>query len=414
MADPVDPETEVVRTADPTNLPDAVRSEDPTTGGPFIVFAGGGTGGHLFPALAVAEAIREVAPAARFLFLATTRPIDARVLGRSGHPMLAQDVRPLGGHPAAWAVSSVRLIRATRRLIERFRADRPTWVVGSGGFASVPGVVAAIRLGIATALLNPDARPGRANRLLARMVNRVFVQWAGTAGRFSRGVAVEVTGCPVRRAFASATRERGQDRFESDPSLRTLLVTGASQGARSLNNAVFGNLAWMEERGGWQVLHLTGSADFDEAVATYRRRNRLPAKVLAFTDHMPEAIAAADLVVSRAGASTLAEITAAGKPSILMPYPHDRGRHQTANADALVQAGAARVVPDTVDPVTTAPALRRVLAELMDDEDAREQMGVAAARLGSGQAAARVAARLLEPCASAACENRVLVVEPVK
>jgi UDP-N-acetylglucosamine--N-acetylmuramyl-(pentapeptide) pyrophosphoryl-undecaprenol N-acetylglucosamine transferase len=206
---------------------------------------------------------------------------------------------------------------------------------------------------------------------------------------------VEVTGCPVRSEFARADRAAGLAAFGLDPDRRTLLVTGASQGSRSVNRAVAANLDFLASRRDWQVLHLTGEADHDEVRAAYAGRP-VPGRVIAYTERMADALSAADLVVSRAGASTLAEITTVGRASILMPYPHHRDDHQFANARCLTRVGAAEVIVDEVDEEENGPALRGVMAPLMDDHAARERMAAAANVLGRVDAADRIADRVLE------------------
>jgi len=293
-----------------------------------------------------------------------------------------------------------------------FERRRPAAVIGAGGYASGPPVHAALRMGIPTFLLNPDAVPGRANRYLAGRpgLTGVFAQWAVTRKYLPSDAPFEVTGCPVRLAFRAA---RGADRravlesFGLGPTLRTLLVTGASQGARSINEA-FALLAGRLDWTGWQILHLAGQADaprMAEAYATLAGRSG-PAvpktRVLPFTDRMGEAMAVADLIVSRAGASTLAEIQAAGKPCILLPYPYHRDQHQRHNAMVLVEAGAAELVEDAKDGAFNADRLEPVLRELMADDGRRERMGRLAMTLDRPGSAEAIAVRLL--AAAGACD----------
>jgi UDP-N-acetylglucosamine--N-acetylmuramyl-(pentapeptide) pyrophosphoryl-undecaprenol N-acetylglucosamine transferase len=284
-------------------------------------------------------------------------------------------------------------------------------IVGTGGLASVPAVREGVRLGIPTALLNPDALPGRANKYLASSADVVFAQWNETVDHLPRRASVRVVGCPVRRVFNEATRAAGIERFGLRADCHTLLVTGASQGARTINEAVIANIDFLKSRGDWQILHLTGDAGYEPVRDGYRQRS-VDAKVLRFTEHMAEALAAADLVISRAGASTLAEITAVGRPSILMPYPFHRDMHQLANARCLASTPggpAARIVNDAADLKANAPALREALEHLMGDDSGREAMSAAALRIGHGNAAATVADEVLrlarERGTRATCES---------
>ena len=355
-----------------------------------IVFAGGGTGGHLFPALAIAECLREIDPHVRYTFFGTSRPFDRTVIDLSDADLVAQSVQPLRMKPWTWPGFYVEWSRSRAVCRQYYAVHRPAVVIGTGGFASGPPLYEAARCGIPTVLMNPDAVPGRANRFLARRAGRVFVQWAETLKEFAGHPHCEVIGCPIRGQFRRASRAAGLEHFGLDPARRTLLVTGASQGATSINSAMLANLEELTRLPGWQVLHLTGHSDFDRIQAAYRAQ-AMPAAVVAFTDRMADAIAAADVVVSRAGASTLAEITALGKPSILLPYPYHRDMHQHANARVLVQNGAARIVHDRIDPALTAPELGDALRSLMGDAGLLQRMAAAAQRIGTTAAAGRVA-----------------------
>jgi UDP-N-acetylglucosamine--N-acetylmuramyl-(pentapeptide) pyrophosphoryl-undecaprenol N-acetylglucosamine transferase len=362
---------------------------------PLIVFAGGGTGGHLFPPLAVVSALRDLVHEVRVLFFGTNRPIDRTILDGTGCDFVPQSVQPIRvakpwtwpGFLNAWYASR----RACRDILAR---ERPAAVVGNGGFASGPAVAEARRAGIATALLNPDVIPGRANRYLASRADVVFVQWEESTAHFPGHPGVKITGCPIRADFLNATRAGGIKRFELDPARKTLLVTGASQGARTINDAMLELLDDLEAATEWQILHVTGTADAERVRDAYRGR-KLTGTVTAFTEHMADALAASDLVIARAGASSLAEITALGRPALLMPYPHHRDQHQRANADVLARRGAARLVPDQNDCRENAAALRQELVHLLRDEGELARMSNAARRLGRKDAANVIAGELL-------------------
>lgn len=389
--------------------PAPTESVELKTCSPLIAFAGGGTGGHLYPALAIAASLRRRLPRARFVFFGTQRPIDERILTSEEHrqlepdsevpafPLVAQTLPPLRPAPWRWPGIYRGYRKSTLLCRERFQTDRPAVVVGTGGLGSVPAVREAARMGIPTVLLNPDAIPGRANRYLAGSADVVFAQWDETTNHFPSSTRVVVCGCPIRAPFNRANRSSGLKRFGLDEDRRTLLVTGASQGARTVNEAVVANLPFLLTKDDWQILHLTGHTDYEEINEAYDRLRqsgdgkRLRATVLAFTEQMADALSAADLVVARAGASTLAEITAVGRASILIPYPHHRDQHQRANARCLVRASAARIVHDKVDSAVNGASLRVVLEQLMGDAATRESMAAAARRLGRGQAAAQIA-----------------------
>jgi UDP-N-acetylglucosamine--N-acetylmuramyl-(pentapeptide) pyrophosphoryl-undecaprenol N-acetylglucosamine transferase len=354
------------------------------------VFAGGGTGGHLYPGLAVANALRELDADAAITFCTTRRPLDHELLSRAGYAQRPQPVRPLTLRlwqlPGFWWAWQ-RSVRAAGTFL---RENRVAAVLGLGGYAAGPPVVAAAQLGIPTAILNQDAIPGKANRFLARRVDLVVLQWEASRAHFPRDVNAQVMGCPIRPAFSNADRAAGRTHFGLDAERPVLLVTGASQGARTVNDAVMH--VWptfAADNPGWQLLHLAGSRDVERVEAAYAATCQSVA-VHAFTHEMHLALAAADVVVARAGASTLAEITAVGRPGILLPYPYHRDRHQHANAQVLVDAGAAVLIEDRLDPAATGPALRTALARLAD-RSVRAEMEAAATRLGRPGARADVA-----------------------
>ena len=380
-----------------------VASSDAGGDSPLIAFAGGGTGGHLYPALAVADALRARLPGVRLLFFATQRPLDRRIIGPTDVELIEQPLASLRRMPWYWPGFLLGFRRSSLVCRKSIADLRPSVVVGTGGLGSVPAVREASRAGIATAMLNPDAVPGRANKYLAGKVDIVFAQWAETADHFARMSGrkrprVLITGCPVRTAFNEARREAGVERFKLADGKKTILITGASQGARNINRAVCANLDLFEHHHReWQIVHLTGESEHEEVVRAYRGRS-VKAVVLRYTEHMADALAVADLVIGRAGASFLAEITAVGRAAILMPYPYHKDQHQLANARCLENAGAARIVPDRVDPERNGPALRAAMEELMADAEKRGMMAEASRRMGRGQAAAAVADHLLTWC----------------
>lgn len=338
-----------------------------------IVLSCGGTGGHVFPAIALADAIRARSPSDEVRFLGTERGTgrvpaagyaldlipSAAVLGRSR----AAQLRALG--------SVARGILQARGLLRRARADL---VIGLGGYPSVPGVAAALTLGIPTVLLEPDADPGLANRALGRFARRVFVQFEAAVARFPRGVA-RVAGFPVRSipprkpAAAGAALE--------------LLVIGGSQGAQSLNRAVTAQLGAIAELG-LSITHQTGEADLSWVRDAYRGAG-VDACVAPFFDDLPERLARGDLVVARAGASSVAEFCLAGLAQILVPGSF-AGGHQLHNAQELERAGAAVVIPDAeID-----QRLADELTALVRDGARRARMAEAALRRASPQAAENI------------------------
>jgi UDP-N-acetylglucosamine--N-acetylmuramyl-(pentapeptide) pyrophosphoryl-undecaprenol N-acetylglucosamine transferase len=319
---------------------------------------------------------------------------------KAGYELISQPVQGFSINPGRWPGFLVNWRKSVKKATKLILENRPAAVLGLGGYAAGPAVVAGRRAGVPTAMLNPDLIPGRANRFITKHVDAVFCQWVESDRFFPESVERLALGCPIRSEFRRARREEGIAEFGLDPNRRTLLVTGASQGARNVNMAVpiaAANLDHHANR--WQILHLTGE---DKKTATQEAYTQIssaiPASCIGFTHRMADALAAADLVVSRAGASTLAELTALGRASILLPYPYHRDQHQLKNAQHLAAAGGARIVEDTREPNSTGRALAAVLNELLGSTQTIAAMSKAAAELGRPDAAKEIAVALCELC----------------
>jgi len=338
-----------------------------------IVLAGGGTGGHIFPALALAEAIRKAEPDAIVRFVGTARGLETKYVPAAGYPLdLVPSAQVTGRgllRGIAGMLTGLRGIAAARA---QLRAQHADLVIGVGGYASVGAVAAAVTLGIPTALLEPNARPGRANRLLGRFARRIFVAFEDAIPYFPAGRAV-LTGRPVRALPRAAAR--GED------GVTRLLITGASQGARSINRAIAAALPRLAEIPRLEITHQTGAAGLDETRASYAAAN-VRADVAAFFDDLPERMARADLVVARSG-GTVAEICVAGVASVLVPYPFAADDHQMANARELERAGACVVVPDA----EAHALLGDAVVSLLRDPARRARMAEAALRRARPDAA---------------------------
>jgi UDP-N-acetylglucosamine--N-acetylmuramyl-(pentapeptide) pyrophosphoryl-undecaprenol N-acetylglucosamine transferase len=299
------------------------------------VIAAGGTAGHVRPALAVGEALRE--RGVRVTFAGTPDRVESRLVPEAGFEL---DTFPVSGLPrtpsaaqlrAAWRASA-----APAHCLRILRRRRPDVVLGGGGFVAGPMVLAARLRGIPAALTEADAHLGLANRLAAPFAKRLFLAYE-IPGRDGRNV--RVVGRPIPVAHRGATREEGRARFGLDPEARVVAVFGALAGARSLNDMAAS--AWGAS--GPAVLHICGERDYDELRPRVARDDYL---LLAHTDHFGAALAAVDLAVSRAG-GTVWELAAAGIPAILVPYPHATADHQTLNARHFERGGGALVVADT-------------------------------------------------------------------
>ena len=284
--------------------------------------------------------------------------------------------------------------RSTSLANQLLRQYQPDGVLGMGGFAAGPLVRAAAKAGIRTALLNPDSVPGKANRYLAKIVDKIFLQWPTNQLPADKCV---VSGCPVRESVVCAEGTTVFDQYGLDKNKMTVLVTGASQGSASINRTIIACLSMMSEFADrWQVLHLAGANSEHEVRTAYQQANpQINWKVLGYEDRMGELLAAADLVISRAGASSVAEFMAAGKVCILYPYPHHRDRHQLINANHVAAAGSAIVLEDLLDQSENAAQLCPILRTLIGDGQTYEKMAAAALRIRSHDAANIVAKYLL-------------------
>lgn len=359
-----------------------------------FIFAGGGTGGHLFPAIAVAEALKTIAPACASLFLCTEKKIDDTILSARKLSCQSQPVIPIPKNPIRWLDFFSRWKKSKKIVAGAVRDRAACVIIGTGGYGSGPALAWGLKAGVRTALLNPDAVPGRANRHFAAKVNAVYYQWRVTSRNNGKPDNSYITGCPVRREFVSATAENGRQLFGLDPGRKTLLVTGASQGAQTINQAIERLLPLLAAQDAWQTVLLAGESNAARLGAAFAAAG-VRGRVIGFSHDMAALLAAADLVVSRAGASTLAEIAVTGTPSILLPYPFHKDRHQWHNARQLSDVGAAVIVDDRIEPAVNADALRAALEPLLSDDDARERMRCAAFSAARPDAADAVAQHLL-------------------
>ncbi len=351
-----------------------------------FAIACGGTGGHLFPGLAVAEVLR--ARGHGVLLLVSEKEVD-RVALRD-HPEFEAERLPGIGLPPLWsprlAVFTNRLFQAVRRCRTRFAQFRPAAVLAMGGFTSTAPVWAARRAGIPAFLHESNAIPGRANRINARITGRVLLGFDECRRHFPKA-RCEVTGTPVRAALTKApTRAEARVELGLPADGPVLLVMGGSQGAHGINE-LFTSAAPLLAAAGIAVLHLSGDTDqrrVEEAYAAAGVRG----KVLAFHHRMGACYAAADAVVCRSGASSLAELARFGLPSLLIPYPHATEDHQTLNAEIFARAGAAEVLRERNASART--AAERVVA-LLTQPARIEEMSRRSRALAPADAAARVA-----------------------
>jgi UDP-N-acetylglucosamine--N-acetylmuramyl-(pentapeptide) pyrophosphoryl-undecaprenol N-acetylglucosamine transferase len=307
-----------------------------------VIIAGGGTGGHLFPGIAVADEFRRRYPECRILFIGTERGIEKKVLPDLGYDLQALDVAGIKGKGFLGTVKAMgkipRSIMESRLLIKQFR---PHLVLGVGGYVSGPVVLMAHLMGIATAVAEQNAVPGLANKMLGRFVDRVFVSFEETEQCFPAKKVI-ITGNPIRSGFVG----KGQDATKSENAF-TVLVFGGSQGSRAINDAMMKAASYLGRiRESLQIIHQVGSVDMEDVIKAYHE-SRITAEVKPFIMNMADAFNKADLLICRAGATSIAEITAAGKAAILIPFPYAIADHQTKNAEILSRHGAAILIPES-------------------------------------------------------------------
>jgi UDP-N-acetylglucosamine--N-acetylmuramyl-(pentapeptide) pyrophosphoryl-undecaprenol N-acetylglucosamine transferase len=360
---------------------------------PHIVFAGGGTLGHLFPGLAVAAEIKRLAPEARIGFTGAGREVEQHRVTAAGYEYQAIACRP---RPNGM-VESLRFVadnvRGLRQAIRYLRRQQVDVVVGLGGYASYPMARGAVLCQKPVVLLEQNAVPGLATRRLASHARLICVAFEETRHDLAASCPIRVTGNPVRQNAVRSDAASGQ----------RLLVLGGSQGSQSLNAAVPLALARLKSRlAGWSILHQAGEAGAPATQKLYAQL-RLKARVVPFIENLPTMMAHCQLAISRAGGTTLAELSAAGLPAVVVPYPAASDQHQLRNAEILAACGACRMVQDPHGAQSLAAQLTIELLDLLSSADRRAAMAGAMQKLARPAAAWHVARMILD---HAGCAHR--------
>jgi len=351
-----------------------------------IIIAGGGTGGHLFPGIAVLEEFRRRRPALEPIFVGTERGIESRVVPAMGAVLEKIPMGPLKGMRFETMSKSLSLLPgAFARSLALVRRYQPRLVLGVGGYAAGPVVLAAATLGRPTAILEQNASVGITNRLLAPFVGRVYVSFAETARHFAEE-RVRVCGNPLRRAFVHVAQEAMMDPEGFEARANTILILGGSQGARFLNETVPYALHGLALPKGMRIVHQSGSAMLQKVTETYAQLG-MNAEVVPFLSDMAAAYASARVVIARSGATTLAEVCAIGRPSIFIPFPHATDDHQMTNVRDLSEQGGAIVMRENSQ---TLEKLREAVVGLIASSEKRRAMAEVMRRFGRPDAAASV------------------------
>ncbi|AOQ23507.1 UDP-N-acetylglucosamine transferase [Moorella thermoacetica] len=350
-----------------------------------VIITGGGTGGHVYPALAIARGLKEARPGVELLYIGTARGLEADVVPRAGLTLATITVQGLVRRQVWKNIPAlVKTGRGLGEAWQQVRRFRPDVVVGTGGYVSGPVCLAAALQGVPVILHEQNAFPGVTNRLLAILARCVCLTFPEAASRFPRRAKLVTTGLPVRPEIIQADRDSCRQHFGLRPEQLFLVTVGGSQGARSINGAM---LPILKELAGCQdvsLLQVTGRRDYEAYLQQVHTQGIDLAKygnitIEPYVYNLEQALAAADLVIGRAGASFLAEVLARGLPSVLVPYPHAAANHQEYNARAVARQGAAVVV---LDRELKGGRLYQVVFELLRSREKLKAMAAAAASLG--------------------------------
>ena len=359
-----------------------------------MIIAGGGTGGHLYPGLALAQEF-ERRGKAEILFIGTAYGIESKVLPKTHYRFKKIWMRGLQRKLALEnLIFPVRLLVSLFQCAAAMIAFRPQVVIGTGGYVSGPALMAALLLRVPSVIQEQNSYPGLVNRLLGKWVNQVHLTYADSLPYFKNSFTY-VSGNPVRGEFSATLRDsraRAAQKFKLDESKTTLFVFGGSQGARAINERLLNCLSRLLEVSTLQILWATGAGEYD-MIAGKSDINNQALRIQPFIDDMASAYAITDLALCRAGASTLSEIATCGIPAILVPYPYAAAGHQDFNARTMAKAGAAIVIHERD---FTEEALINNVRDLVGNQEKRTMMAAAARRLGRPDAAREIVDKILE------------------
>ncbi|MCP3743578.1 MULTISPECIES: undecaprenyldiphospho-muramoylpentapeptide beta-N-acetylglucosaminyltransferase [Paenibacillus] len=353
-----------------------------------VVLSGGGTGGHIYPALAVARQCEEIDPDAEFLYIGGQRGLESKLVPQEKIPFEAIDIT---GFRRSLSVENIKTImrffkgvRRSKALLKKFKPDV---VIGTGGYVCGPVVYAASKLGIPSIIHEQNAIPGLTNTFLSRYVDTVAVSFEGSEGAFPKAKNVLYTGNPRATTVRLANRDRGFATIGVPMNSSVVLVVGGSRGAKAINDAMIAMAPQLSQLKDVHFVYVTGESYYEQTLDSIRNQiGSLPnhLHVLPYIHNMPEVLACTSLIVNRAGASFLAEITSLGIPSILIPSPNVTNNHQEANARTLEKAGASVMI---VEKELSGPALFQSIAGIMKDEAWRSRMAESASALGKPDSA---------------------------
>ena len=358
-----------------------------------VMLAGGGTGGHLFPALAIADELKKRRAEVEIVFVGTKKGLESKMVPERGYRLLLLEVKGLKRSlDLQNLLFPYYVIKALRQAKDYMKSEKPDVVVGTGGYVSGPPLKAARKPGIPILIQEQNSYPGITTRLLAKHAQKVFLAYEESKKYFKRQDNLEVIGNPVRSDFTQIDKVQARQVLKIDERKKVILILGGSQGAKAINDSLLQNLSQLGGQDWLEILWQTGPKDFERVKNTLQDR-KLPVTAVPFIQEMAAAYAVSDLVVSRAGALTLAEITICGKPAILIPYPFAAADHQRHNAEVLANAGAAEMILEKDIPQVN--LVQRML-ELVKDEKKLESMSLQSKKLGKPEALDSIVTEILK------------------
>lgn len=359
-----------------------------------IIMSGGGTGGHIYPAITIIRAIQKYIPSCEVLFIGTEQGLEADIVPKEGLAFQTIDIR---GFERRLSMKNIQTmckvmgsIWQSRKIINQFKPDI---VIGTGGYVCGPVLLAASMMGVPTMIQEQNVILGITNKILSRVVKKIAVGYEETLHNFPNQNNVFFSGNPIRPEVLSATREEGMSALNLDSGKRTILISGGSRGARSINQAMLEVHQQLAGRKDVQLLHVTGQNEYNSIVENLAQRRIDITQagniiIKPYLYNMPQALAVADLAIFRAGATGLAELTARGIPSIIIPYPHAAENHQEFNARVMEQQGAAVVIRDAE---LNGAKLITAINELVSDPQRLSKMAKASKEMGCPTAAESIA-----------------------
>lgn len=352
----------------------------------IFVIAGGGTGGHIYPGIALAQELQKRFPQWGIVFIGTKKGLEAKIVPREGFQFKTIDVEGLKGSSIRQILkASIKLPRSVYQAVRMLKELNPIAVLGTGGYASGPVVYAAYLMRIPTIILEPNIYPGLTNCLLSKSVDKIAICFSETEKFFPKGKTV-LTGNPVRQEILE------MNNAPLNEGKLTVLIFGGSQGAHKINMAVVEALPYLIPwKDALHLIHQTGEADFDRVVEGYHQAG-FSGEIQSYLDSIPQIYGKSSLVISRAGATTIAELTACGKPAVLIPYPYAVYNHQELNAQALVAAGAAEMI---LDQDLSGKVLAECLIAFIKNPDKLKKMHIQSKILGKVEATKRLCNEIL-------------------